>query len=316
MNLLNAPWMPVRLRDGSREWVGPAQLARPDIVALDADRADFNGALAQFAIGLLQTAAPVDGPARWRSGFNEPPGAETLAQWFAPLAMAFEFDGAGPRFMQDASLGADEGVVCDIGGLLIEAPGENTAKDNTDLFVKRGGIEQLCPHCAATALFTLQLNAPSGGAGHRTGLRGGGPLTTLLLAPEGSSLWQHLWLNVMERDRFAGEPGMDGQREPSRLPVAGAHVGNPEGRRRDRAGAGRSGACLLGHATAHSPGPGRAAQRRLRHLRATRRRARRQLPRAQPRAQLHERLEPSAVALLRARRRMAALASAARRAGP
>jgi hypothetical protein len=29
-------------------------------------------------------------------------------------------------------------------------------------------------------LFSLQLNAPSGGKGYRTGLRGGGPLTTLI----------------------------------------------------------------------------------------------------------------------------------------
>ncbi len=204
MNLLNAPWMPVRKRDGNREWINPAQLARPDIVAFDADRADFNGALAQFAIGLLQTASPVDGPSRWRSWFKEPPSDVTLAECMAPLATAFEFDGSGPRFMQDASLGAGEGVLCDIGSLLIEAPGENTTKDNRDLFIKRGSIERLCPACAATALFTLQLNAPKGGRGHLTGLRGGGPLTTLLLAPNGCSLWHTLWLNVIERDRFAG----------------------------------------------------------------------------------------------------------------
>ncbi len=217
-NLLNASWMPVRLRDGSQEWVSPARLARPDIVAFAANRADFNGALAQFAIGLFQTASPVDGPSRWRSWFNEPPSAETLSQWLAPFAAAFDFDGGGQRFMQDASMGVDEGVVCDIGGLLIEAPGENTAKDNKDLFVKRGGIRQLCRCCAATALLTLQINAPSGGAGHRTGLRGGGPLTTLLLAAEGSSLWQSLWLNVMERDRFAGDASWTGAASPLVFP--------------------------------------------------------------------------------------------------
>ena len=194
--------MPVRKRDGSREWVGPSQLARSDILAFDADRADFNGALAQFAIGLLQTTTPVERHSEWRALFKEPPSAETLAQWFAPVTAAFEFDGDGARFMQDFSLTGDEGTACDIAALLIEAPGENTVKDNKDHFVKRDRITQLCPHCAATALFTLQLNAPSGGAGHRTGLRGGGPLTTLLLAPDGSSLWHNLWLNVIERDRF------------------------------------------------------------------------------------------------------------------
>jgi CRISPR system Cascade subunit CasA len=47
------------------------------------------------------------------------------------------------------------------------------------------------------ALFTLQTYAPSGGAGHRTSLRGGGPLTTLVMpADESTSLWSQLWLNV------------------------------------------------------------------------------------------------------------------------
>ena len=202
MNLLSEPWMPVRKRDGSREWVNPSQLSRPDILAFDADRADFNGALAQFAIGLLQTTAPVERDSEWRRLFKEPPSGEALVEWFAPVTAAFKFEGAGARFMQDFSLGVDDGTACDIAALLIEAPGENTVKDNKDHFVKRARVTRLCPHCAATALFTLQINAPSGGAGHRTGVRGGGPLTTLLLGPEGSSLWQHLWLNVVERSRF------------------------------------------------------------------------------------------------------------------
>jgi CRISPR system Cascade subunit CasA len=209
VNLLTEPWLPVRKRDGGREWVDPSQLARPDIVAFDADRADFNGALAQFAIGLLQTTTPVEKHSGWRKLFDEPPDAGTLAQWFAPVAGAFEFDGDGDgvRFMQDLTLTAEEGTACDIAAMLIEAPGDNTVKDNKDLFVKRGLVGSLCPACAATALFTLQLNAPSGGAGHRTGLRGGGPLTTLLLASEGSSLWHHLWLNVVERAAFSdGDP--------------------------------------------------------------------------------------------------------------
>ncbi len=202
MNLLNEPWLPVRKRDGSREWVDPSQLARPDIVAFDADRADFNGALAQFVIGLLQTTTPVERHSGWRKLFDEPPDAGTLEQWFAPVAAAFEFDGDGPRFMQDRTLTPVESSTKSIAALLVEAPGKKTIDDNNDHFVKRAHVGPLCMSCAATALFTLQVNGPSGGSGHLTGLRGGGPLTTLLLASEGSRLWHHLWLNVIERDRF------------------------------------------------------------------------------------------------------------------
>lgn len=207
MNLLNESWVPVRRREGARDWITPYQLSDPDIVAFDADRADFNGALAQFAIGLLQTTTPVDSPVLWKRLFDSPPSPETLMEWFAPVASAFGLDGDGARFMQDFSLKAEEGTLNSISALLIESPGENALRNNSDHFVKRGQVEAMCPACAAAALFTLQTNAPSGGVGYRTGLRGGGPLTTLLLAQPRQSLWQDLWLNVLERSRFLAQCG-------------------------------------------------------------------------------------------------------------
>lgn len=207
MNLLNEPWMPVRRHGGGREWIAPHQLSDPDIVAFDSDRPDFNGALAQFAIGLLQTTTPMDSPSGWRQFFANPPDAATLTGWFVPVATAFEFDGEGARFMQDRSLKANEGAVNEVGALLIESPGENTLKNNGDHFIKRGQVSAICPHCAASALLTLQINAPSGGAGHRTGLRGGGPLTTIIVNQQQQSLWQDLWLNVRQRSVFLTQGG-------------------------------------------------------------------------------------------------------------
>jgi CRISPR system Cascade subunit CasA len=207
MNLLQEAWMPVRRRDGSREWIVPDRLAEPDIVAFDADRPDFNGALAQFAIGLLQTTAPVDSPVTWRRLFDKPPDPDTLRQWFAPVVHAFRFDGNEARFMQDLSLGASEGVETDIGSLLIDSPGENALKNNADHFVKRGRVREICTDCAAMALMTLQINAPAGGVGNRTGLRGGGPLTTLVISEVRQSLWHDLWLNVREQSAFLVQCG-------------------------------------------------------------------------------------------------------------
>lgn len=201
MNLLYVSWIPVRRRTGERDWIKPSQFSDPEIVAFDADRADFNGALAQFAIGLLQTTMPVDSPLTWKKFLDNPPSSETLEGWFAPVESAFEFRGNGASFMQDFSLTAGEAAVSPISALLIESPGENALRNNSDHFVKRGRVEAICQACAATALFTLQTNAPSGGVGHRTGLRGGGPLTTLLLKYPPQSLWQDLWLNVIERPK-------------------------------------------------------------------------------------------------------------------
>jgi CRISPR system Cascade subunit CasA len=210
MNLLEEPWIPVLRKDGSRDRVAPASLSQPDIVAFDAPRGDFNGALAQFMIGLLQTSTPVCSISAWRRLLETPPDATTLADWFAPHAAAFTLDGPGARFMQDFDLRAADGDAVGIAALLIEAPGENTVKNNSDLFIKRCHVGRLCRHCAALALFTLQVNAPAGGAGHRTGLRGGGPLTTLLVATADAprSLWRTLWLNVRHQGAFlAGDDG-------------------------------------------------------------------------------------------------------------
>ncbi|MGB0955904.1 MAG: type I-E CRISPR-associated protein Cse1/CasA [Panacagrimonas sp.] len=208
MNLLHTPWLPIRRAStGQRDWIAPYQLSDPDVLTFDASRADFNGALLQFAIGLLQTATPVDSPMQWDKCFTAPPDADELIRWFKPLESAFILNGAGPRFLQDLSLQPDEGATNEIAGLLIEAPGEQTLKNNADHFIKRDHVKGLCPDCTATALLTLQINAPSGGAGHRTGLRGGGPLTTLVCRRPARSLWHDLWLNVREQRRFLSQSG-------------------------------------------------------------------------------------------------------------
>ena len=112
---------------------------------------------------------------------------------FARVAHAFDLDGPGPRFLQDLDPleGADDK---EIAALLIDAPGAQTLRNNADLFVKRGGAPVLSRATAAMALCTLNAYAPSGGAGHRTSLRGGGPMTTLVVADHedyGAIIHQH-----------------------------------------------------------------------------------------------------------------------------
>ncbi|MCK5771744.1 type I-E CRISPR-associated protein Cse1/CasA [Algiphilus sp.] len=215
MSLLDYKWLPVRRSATSeRDWITPAQLSDPDIAAFDAPRPDFNGALLQFAIGLLQTTTPVDTSREWAERFREPPDEEELQRWFDSVAPALDLDGDAARFMQDRTLTMDDGAVNEIAALLIEAPGGKTLRDNGDHFIKRGQVAGMCPHCVATALLTLQINAPSGGAGHRTGLRGGGPLTTLVVCQPTRSLWHDLWVNVQERSRFLEAGGDPEKTEP------------------------------------------------------------------------------------------------------
>lgn len=210
MNLLDEAWIPVHRKSGVQNWIAPWQIGEPDIVALDARRPDFNGALVQFLIGLVQTTTPMNSHVEWQQWYDAPPSAETLKDWFAPVGNAFEFDGDGACFMQDFDLRAEDlkkKNFKDIGTLLIESPGEKTLDDNNDHFIKRGFVKGLCLHCSATALFTLNTNAPSGGAGQNTSIRGGGPLTTLVIATPARSLWHTVWLNVRERASFLGGCG-------------------------------------------------------------------------------------------------------------
>ncbi|MGH7207217.1 MAG: type I-E CRISPR-associated protein Cse1/CasA, partial [Nitrospiraceae bacterium] len=148
------------------------------------------------------TAMPPKDDRAWFTDLIQPPPASLLKQAFEVVAFAFDLDGNGPRFMQDLTLA--EGEKKEIGALLIEAPGGNALENNTDFFVKRGFVEKVCLSCAAAALFTLQTNAPSGGVGHRTSLRGGGPLTTLVM---GDNLWQTIWLNVLPKGAFLASCG-------------------------------------------------------------------------------------------------------------
>lgn len=210
MNLLDEAWIPVRRSNGEQDWISPYQITDPTIIALDARRADFNGALIQFLIGLIQTTTPMDSEVEWKQLNEQPPSTEDLKEWFLPVREAFVFDGDGMRFMQDFALrtdGTNQKDFNSISGLLIDAPGENTLKENKDHFVKRNTVDALCLHCAATALFTLQTNAPSGGQGHNTSIRGGGPLTTLVTAGDHNTLWQQVWLNVKKRADFLATNG-------------------------------------------------------------------------------------------------------------
>jgi len=220
MNLIESPWIPVRRQSGE-DRIAPWQITDQldPVLALAAPRPDFNGALLQFLIGLLQTACPPEPGEQWGAWLEQPPQPEILKQKFQAFSYAFDLDGEGHLFMQDFDRLEKEGKPKPISSLLIDAPGAQALKQNTDHFIKRGGIGGLCTSCAATALFTLQTNAPSGGVGHRTSLRGGGPLSTLVaLDPRGSALedtlWRACWLNILEKDVLSTLSGDIHQSDP------------------------------------------------------------------------------------------------------
>ncbi len=204
MNLINDQWIPVIREDGKRDRIAPWQIgeAHNPVIEIDAPRFDFQGALYQLLIGLIQTTFAPKDTGEWIEFWEDGIEEEALKKAFASVAETFElYQEEGVAFMQDLEL--TEGEEKSIAALLIEAPGNKTIKDNCDHFIKRNTVSKMCASCTASALFTLQLNAPSGGVGHRVGLRGGGPLTTLIRSENNNDpLWKKLWLNILDKDNI------------------------------------------------------------------------------------------------------------------
>ncbi|MBU2885472.1 type I-E CRISPR-associated protein Cse1/CasA [Gilvimarinus agarilyticus] len=200
LNLCTDSWLKFRLASGEVVALPLKELGREDLLDVVLPRQDFYGAGWQFLIGILQTVFALADEEEWLDWYESPPSPEVLAAALSKVEHAFELFGDGPCFMQDWEP-LEDGTYVDISSLLIDAPGGNTLKLNTDHFIKRGQVNTLSPAMAAMALFTLQINAPAGGQGHRTGLRGGGPLTTLVVSNDSSlSLFRRLWLNIAPID--------------------------------------------------------------------------------------------------------------------
>jgi len=214
--LLSDQWIPVQRKDGTRDIISPLDLLSDSpenpVKSIATIRPDFDGAVLQFLIGLYQVLFSPGDTDEWRELLDSPPTVESLQERIDLLKPAFIPDGPDHRFMQDSSAKDskpedpdDPGEPKKIQNLLIE--GNDSSSRH---FFKEGRIQHLCPTCAVMALMTLQLNAPGGGRGHMTSLRGGGPLTTLVCVPdEQTTLWKTVLLNLISTDTFPSKYDLD-----------------------------------------------------------------------------------------------------------
>lgn len=197
LNLITDPWIPVLRRSG-RDTIRPDQIAEPDVLRPDWPRPDLNLACYELLIGLVYISHPPSGS----DDRSHPPDAATLRAAMKPLALAFNLLGDGPRFLQDLEPLEGNGNPPDM--LFIDSSGENTAKKNADLMVRRSRYQTLSLPLAAMALYTLQAFAPAGGAGNLTSIRGGGPMVTLVRPPD-EGLGRFVWANVPQGERLGPE---------------------------------------------------------------------------------------------------------------
>lgn len=190
------------IRDGRPDTIRPDQIAEAGVAEPDWPRPDLNIACYEFLIGLVYLACPPANISEWRTRASD---AEALRAALAPLAPAFNLIGEAPLFLQDQE-GLD-GPPSAPDMLFIDSSGASTAGKNADLMVKRARYETLDLPTAAMALFTLQSQAPSGGAGNRTSMRGGGPMITLVRPAEPGEhpLWSTIWANVPEGEAISAD---------------------------------------------------------------------------------------------------------------
>ena len=198
LNLLLDSWIPA-IRDGEHVSIRPDQIAEIGVSALAWPRADFNLACLELLIGLISMADPPKDESARFDRMNQP--GERLRDLLMPFAGFFELAGDGPRFMQDLEAFEEEPKpsIKSVDMLFIDSAGDSSSSKNADLMVKRGRFASLSSAEAAMALYTLQAFAPAGGAGNRTSMRGGGPMTTLVQPVEDGSnpsLWRLVFSNV------------------------------------------------------------------------------------------------------------------------
>ena len=202
MNLITTGWLQGVSSKGDCAAISPMDITG-NWIDIAEPRPDFRGAIYQFLIGLLQLSMAPEDEDEWRDLYQDPPSRDDLAEALSTYQYAFELEVDGPAFMQDLLLLNTGGLKLNknsVRSLLIDAGSRSNLHFN-----KHQEDFALCESCFAKALFTLQITSPAGGSGTRTSLRGGGPLTTLVVPVDGnpempSTLWQKLWLNVLPKE--------------------------------------------------------------------------------------------------------------------
>jgi CRISPR system Cascade subunit CasA len=209
VHLIHDPWLMVRKSDASRHRIRPCDLVNPEIVDVDAPRADLVIAARTFLIGLVTTAGLADTESDWQQLYDNPPTADTISAALARFVSAFELLGDDPRFCQHQAV-VEDGDRQRVASLLIDGPSEESDERNHGVMMDVVGLS---PSTAALALYALQQFAPSGGRGHRQSMRGGSPMSTLVSG--GRTLWQNVWLNVETNEQVAARSPKQWQHPPA-----------------------------------------------------------------------------------------------------
>lgn len=207
MNLLEDPWIPVRVGGGTGEFrllTYRQLLCESDDWQVSLPRDDLELACMQLLVCMTQVMFLPEDAETLRNRLGTPLAHREFAAGIAPCLDWFDLDHPTQPFMQSRGVKAAENTP--IQKLLIGMPEGN----NHAFFSDVGEVHHLSGVVAAIALFNQASNCPSFGGGFKGSLRGAAPITTLVFS---SSLREIVWRNVLARPNLAARqismPGLE-----------------------------------------------------------------------------------------------------------
>ncbi len=198
MNLLEAPWIPVRADFGAGAFqllTYRALLCEPgQNWQMSLPRDDLELACLQLLVCMTQVLFLPEDDTALRQRIDAPLADADFNAGITPFLDWFDLDHPTQPFMQTRAVKAAEDTP--IQKLLIGLPEGN----NHALFNEAGEVRHVSGPVAAIALFNQASNCPSFGGGFKGSLRGGAPITTLVFDRD---LRCMVWHNVLTRPRVA-----------------------------------------------------------------------------------------------------------------
>lgn len=197
MNLLEDPWIPVRADGGAGAFqllTYRQLLCEPGNWQVSLPRDDLELACVQLLVCMTQVMFLPEDIRQLKSRLAKPLTADEFTAGIAPCLDWFDLDHPTRPFMQSRGVRAAEDTPMQ--KLLIGLPEGN----NHAFFNEVGEVRHVGGTLAAIALFNQASNCPSFGGGFKGSLRGGAPITTLVV---GSHLRETIWRNVLTRAAVA-----------------------------------------------------------------------------------------------------------------
>ena len=196
MNLLKAPWIPVRADAGSGAFCQLTYqqlLCEPGNWQVSLPRDDLELACVQLLVCMTQVMFLPEDDKTLRVRISKTLSPDDFAAGISPCNEWFDLDHPTQPFMQSRGVKSAENTP--IQKLLIGLPEGN----NHAFFNEAGEVRNLSGALAAITLFNQASNCPSFGGGFKGSLRGGAPITTLVY---GANLREMVWRNVLTRPRI------------------------------------------------------------------------------------------------------------------